>query len=136
MKPLDAKPTSLEAELIRDLWWGNLIAFGVVTAAAAIFTSWHQALSVVVGGLIALVNFRLLARSISRALRPPLPRGLLSKTLIKYYARFGATCLVIFLLIRQEVVNPLGLLVGLSVVMISIFVWGARQVHKLSKEAF
>lgn len=61
---------------------------------------------------------------------------MLSRYLTKYYLRFLATAVVLFFLVRQGLVEPLGLLVGLSVVVVTIFAWGARQAFKLRKEAF
>jgi uncharacterized membrane protein YdbT with pleckstrin-like domain len=63
-------------------------------------------------------------------------KGVLSRYLTKYYLRFLATAVVLFFLVRQGLVEPLGLLVGLSVVVVTIFAWGARQAFKLRKEAF
>uniref|UniRef100_A0A7C4PGT3 Uncharacterized protein n=1 Tax=Anaerolinea thermolimosa TaxID=229919 RepID=A0A7C4PGT3_9CHLR len=47
----------------------------------------------------------------------------------------GVFALVLFFLMRLGWVEPLGLLVGLSVVMLSILAWGVGQARKLSKEA-
>ena len=133
------KPLTMEtpeAALIKGLWWANLVTFGVLSAGAFIVADWRSGLGVVVGGLIALLNYRLLQRTICRALIPREKKGVLSKVLAKYYLRFLATAVVLFFLVRQGLVEPLGLLVGLSVVVVTIFAWGARQAFKLRKEAF
>lgn len=133
------KPLTMEtpeAALIKGLWWANLVTFGVLCAGAFILTDWHSGLSVAVGGAIALVNYRMLQRTICRALLPREKGSVLSKVLAKYYLRFIATAVVLFFLVRQGVVEPLGLLVGLSVVVVTIIAWGARQALKLRKEAF
>lgn len=124
-----------EADLMRGLWWANLVTFGVLSAGAFALADWHSALSVVVGGAIALVNYRLLQRTVCRALLPKEKEGVMRKVLAKYYLRFLATAVVLFFLVRQGVVEPLGLLVGLSVVVITIFAWGIRQALRLRKEA-
>ncbi|KMY69244.1 hypothetical protein AAU61_02005 [Desulfocarbo indianensis] len=104
---------------------------------ALILAPWQSAVSVAVGGAIALINFRLLERSITRSLMPQMvkKRPVLGKALLKYYIRFLATAALIIILVRQEVVEPLGLLVGLSVVVVTIFIWGALHARKLYKEA-
>lgn len=133
------KPLTMEtpeAALIKGLWWANLVTFGVLSAGAFILTDWRSGLSVVVGGVIALANYRLLQRTICRALLPRDKGSVLSKVLAKYYLRFIATAVVLFFLVRQGLVEPLGLLVGLSVVVVTIIAWGARQALKLRKEAF
>lgn len=137
---MSTKPLTMdyaEADLVRNLWLGNLITFVVLSLGAFIFAPTQSALSVVVGGAIALLNFRLLERSIRRSLMPQMmrTRPVLGKALLKYYIRFAATAVVIILLVRQGLVEPLGLLAGLSVVVVTIFIWGALHARKLYKEA-
>jgi hypothetical protein len=137
---LSTKPLELnyaEVDLVRNLWLGNLITFAVLSLGAFILAPLQSAISVAIGGAIALLNFRLLERSIFRSLMPQMveKRPVLGKALLKYYIRFAATAVVIILLVRQGVVEPLGLLVGLSVVVVTIFIWGALHARKLYKEA-
>jgi hypothetical protein len=51
--------------------------------------------------------------------------------LAKYYLRFTVSGFVIFLLIAGGVVNPLGLVIGLSVVVVSIILATIREVKKI-----
>ena len=51
--------------------------------------------------------------------------------LAKYYLRFLVSGFVIFLLIAGGVVNPLGLVIGLSVVVMSIILATIREVKKI-----
>jgi len=137
---LSSKPLKIdyaEADLVRNLWLGNLGTFAVLSAGAFLFAPLQSAISVAVGGAIALLNFRLLERSIRRSLMPQMvqKRPVLGKALLKYYIRFAVTAVAIILLVRQGLVEPLGLLVGLSVVVVTIFIWGALHAHKLYKEA-
>jgi hypothetical protein len=125
-----------EAALMKGLWWANLVTFAVLSAGAFVWAGWHSALSVVVGGAIALVNYRLLQRTVCRAFLPREKDGVLRKVLAKYYLRFLATAVLLFFLVRQGAVEPLGLLVGLSVVVVTIIAWGLRQALRLRKEAF
>ena len=122
-----------QGRLVRGLWWGNLITFAVLSAGALVLFTPYVALSLMVGGVIALINFRLLQASVNRALLLG-KRAAVGTTLLKYYLRFAATALVIFILVRQGLVEPLGLLVGLSVVVITIFVWTLGQALKLAKQ--
>lgn len=133
MKPL--KLEYAESGMLRTLWRGNLVVFGVLLVAALFLAPMKSAISLLVGGLIALINFRLLEITVRRAMLPSERHGVLRKVLVKYYLRFAATALVLLILIRQGLVEPLGLLVGLSVVMLSILGWGVAQARKLSKEA-
>ena len=136
---MNTKPLTMhtpEAAVVRQLWLGNLVGFLVLSTGAFVVAPLVSAVSVVVGGAIALANFRLLQASIVRALTPPLAgkRTVLGRSLIKYYLRFIATAALIIILVRQGVVEPLGLLVGLSVVVLSIMAWGVTQARKLYKE--
>ncbi|MFZ5585254.1 MAG: ATP synthase subunit I [Thermodesulfobacteriota bacterium] len=133
MKPL--KLEYAESGMLRTLWRGNLAVFAVLLVAALFLAPMKSVVSLVVGGLIALINFRLLELTVRRAMLPGGRDGVLRRVLVKYYLRFFATALVLLVLMRQGLVEPLGLLVGLSVVMLSILGWGVAQARKLSKEA-
>ena len=76
-------------------------------------------LGIVAGGLIVSVNFHLLYRTLKKSLTPP---HLASPNivLVKYYIRFIISGLIILFLIAGDYVNPLGMFVGLSVVVASI----------------
>ena len=67
------------------------------------------------------VNFHLLARTLKNALTPP-HLSSHNVVLIKYYIRFIVSGFIIFVLISKHIVNPLGLFIGLSVVVASIVV--------------
>lgn len=124
-----------QAALLRNLWLGNLAVFALLVGGAFILAPWFSAMSVAVGGLVALANFRLLQRTIIRALLPATPRGVMGVVLFKYYLRFAATAALLWVLVRQGWVEPLGLLVGLSVVVLSIITCVALQAHRMIKEA-
>jgi hypothetical protein len=56
--------------------------------------------------------------------------------LAKYYLRFLISGVIIFLLIAGKVVNPVGLILGLSVVVASIMLATACEIkHLIFKEA-
>ena len=76
-------------------------------------------LGIIAGGLIVSVNFHLLHRTLKKSLKPP-HLASPNVVLLKYYIRFIISGLIIFLLIAGDYVNPLGLFIGLSVVVASI----------------
>jgi ATP synthase I chain len=100
------------------------------TAAGAVLAPLDFALGIFSGGLIVTVNFHLLARTLQRALKPP-HLASHNAVLAKYYLRFLVSGFVIFLLIAGGVVNPLGLVIGLSVVVMSIILATIREVKKI-----
>lgn len=90
----------------------------------------HFAWGIICGGLIVTVNFHLLYRTLKKALKPPnvsSPNVILAK----YYIRFIVSGLIIFVLISQGYVNPLGLLAGLSIVVASIMLATLMELKKL-----
>lgn len=82
------------------------------------------------GGLLVTVNFHLLARTLRTALTPP---HLSSHNVViaKYFLRFIASGFIIFILIAGHFVHPLGLIIGLSVVVFSILLATLREFTKL-----
>ena len=87
------------------------------------------------GGLIVTVNFHLLSRTLKTALTPP-HLSSLSSVLAKYYLRFIVSGFIIFVLISGHYVDPLGLFIGLSVVVVSITMATTCELkHHIFKEA-
>jgi hypothetical protein len=85
---------------------------------------------VLFGGLLVTVNFHLLAGTLRKALTPP---HLASHNLViaKYFLRFIGSGFIIFVLIAGKFVNPVGLVIGLSVVVISIMLATLCEITKL-----
>ena len=72
----------------------------------------------------------MVAKTLKKALTPPRlasPNAVLAK----YYIRFIASGFIIFVLIAGHFVNPVGLVLGLSVVVASITLATLREVKKL-----
>ena len=98
------------------------------------------ALGIILGGLIVAVNFHLLRRTLKNTLHPDSVlekgRSVVGSVLFKYYIRFAVSGVLIFLLISNHIVHPVGLLAGLSVVVASIFLATALELKRiLFKEA-
>jgi hypothetical protein len=108
----------------------NWVLLAGATAAGAVFAPLDFALGILCGGVIVTVNFHLLARTLQRALTPP-HLASHNAVLAKYYLRFIVSGFVIFLLIAGGVVNPLGLVIGLSIVVMSIILATIREVKKI-----
>jgi len=87
------------------------------------------------GGLIVTINFHLLSRTLKTALTPP-HLASLSSVLAKYYLRFIVSGSIIFVLISGHYVDPFGLFIGLSVVVVSITIATTCELkHHIFKEA-
>ena len=98
--------------------WILLMAVGICGIFA---TPAEFARGIIYGGLIVTINFHLLSRTLKKAFAP---RRLSSHNAIlaKYYVRFIVSGFIIFVLISQHIVNPLGLFIGLSIVVASIMI--------------
>ena len=114
----------------------NWVLFFTCSMVGFAVTNTEFALGIVFGGLLVTGNFHLLHRTLKKSLRPPYPASV-GSILAKYYLRFILSGVIIFLLISHKIVNPIGLFIGLSVVVASIMLATACEVHKLifSKEA-
>jgi hypothetical protein len=113
----------------------NWILFVIASGLGWLLTSADFARGIIFGGILVTGNFHLLARTLKKALTPPL-LGSHQAILAKYYIRFLLTAVVIFFLIRYHYVNPLGLFIGLSIVVASIMLATLLEVKKLiCKEA-
>ena len=99
--------------------------------------------SILIGGLVAIVSYHFLKKDLRDFLQGKM---LLSgkvqrakyKFYVKYYARLTALALVLYILVSRHIVHPLGLLIGLSVVVLSIGITLATVVRKFyftAKEA-
>jgi hypothetical protein len=120
----------VQERIIRFVTRANWVILAGATVAALIWAPLDFTLGILCGGLIVTVNFHLLAKTLRRALQPP---HLASHNVViaKYYLRFLASGFIIFLLIAGRVVNPLGLVAGLSVVVLSIILATIREVKKI-----
>lgn len=125
----------IEKRLLRFIVWTNWIVFCAVTISGFLLTPQRFAWGILAGGLIVTINFHLLYRSLRKALTPPH----LADTRVvlgKYYIRFLVSGLIIFVLIADHYVNPLGLIIGLSVVVTSIFIATFNEIRRvIFKEA-
>lgn len=107
--------------------WVLLFAAGLVGFAVAQPDFTYGILS---GGLIVTVNFYLLARTLRKALQPPhltSPAAVIAK----YYLRFTVSGVVIFILVYWKLVDPIGLVVGLSIVVASIVLATGAELKRL-----
>jgi len=87
--------------------------------------------------VLANISFRFLKKDLLLVMAGPLGAAKV-RFFIKYYIRLTALALVLYYLVRHQVVPVTGMLIGLSTVVLSIlFVVGsaARQIYLTAKEA-
>jgi hypothetical protein len=125
----------IQSRLYKFVNLTNWILFSFASLIGLFLMPSDFAMGIICGGMIVTINFHLLYRTLKKAFRPP---HLASSSVIlaKYYIRFIVSGLVIFVLISEHFVDPLGLFVGLSVVVASITLATVRELTKyIFKEA-
>lgn len=121
---------NIQQRLLTFVTRSNWVLLATASLLGLLTTSPPFARGLIFGGLIVTINFHLLARTLQKALRPPRPASP-NVVLVKYYIRFIISGVIIFFLIRQQVVNPIGLFIGLSVVVASITLATMVELKKL-----
>lgn len=108
----------------------NWILLGLASLAGLLAAPPDFARGIVFGGLIVTINFHILSRTLKKALTPP---HLASHNVVlaKYYIRFLVSGIIIFILIAGRYVDPVGLFLGLSIVVASIFLATVCEIKKL-----
>jgi hypothetical protein len=125
----------IQQRLYKFVNFANWILFSIAVLIGLFFMPPDFTAGIICGGLIVTINFHLLYRTLKKAFSPP---HLASTRVIlgKYYIRFIISGLIIFVLISEHFVDPLGLFVGLSVVVASIMIATIRELTKyIFKEA-
>jgi hypothetical protein len=108
----------------------NGVVFALLLLGSLIWMSPLFSLGVAMGGLIVLINFHLLYLILKKAF---IPHRLSSPkaVIIKYYLRLLGIGLILYILISKRFVDPLGLIVGLSVVVINLTLMGCNEMRKI-----
>jgi hypothetical protein len=125
----------IQQRLVKFVTRANWVLFFVASIIGLVLLPPDFARGIIFGGLIVTVNFHLLYRTLKKSFRPS---RLASHTVVlaKYYVRFCISGFIIFILISGHYVNPLGLIIGLSVVVASFFLATMCELTKqIYKEA-
>ena len=119
-----------EKQIFRFITRTNWVLFTLASILGVFILPPDWAWGVFCGGLLVTVNFHLLSRTLKKALTP---KHLSSHNVIlaKYYIRFLISGVILFILIKSHFVHPIGLVIGLSVVVMSIMAATVREIKKL-----
>jgi hypothetical protein len=120
--------------ILSMLNWLVLLGFSSVSYFS-MGPSWTT--GVLLGGLIAIANFAVLQRTVRRAFSPEgIHQGARFSIVGKYYLRLLALGVILYVLITRGWIDPLGLAVGLSTVVLSIIGLGIGLALRIrTKEA-
>ena len=126
----NTETSTIQKNLLTFVTQANWLVFAVVSVGGLILATPDILWGIVFGGLIVTINFHLLSRTLKKSLTPS---NLTSHNVIlaKYYVRFILSGFIIFILISGHYVHPLGLFIGLSVVVASIMLATLRELKNL-----
>ncbi|MFC1823111.1 ATP synthase subunit I [Thermodesulfobacteriota bacterium] len=123
--------------LYRDLKTRNWIILLVLSSVSYFTMKSSLTLGIILGGFIIIVNFKVFQHTLRRAFSPNIgmKKGKFS-IIAKYYFRLLALGLILYILITKAWIDPVGLAVGLSTVVISIVSLGVSLALKsITREA-
>jgi small-conductance mechanosensitive channel len=122
--------------LYRDLNRLNWLILLLLASASCFVMSPAFTAGIIIGGLMVIVNFHALQHTIRQGFLPndtQKPRKV--SVIAKYYIRLAAMGGVIYLSLSQKWIDPVGLTVGLSIVVMGIVSLGIQMIRKtFSKE--
>lgn len=99
----------------------NWIILAVLFGISLIFAPLKFAFGVLIGGFISIVNFHWMGSGLRKVFKNP-GGNVKGPVMVKYYIRLAVTAVALYFLIAYDTVNVIGLLIGLSVVIINITV--------------
>ena len=117
--------------IYRDLRRRNWIILLILSSISYFLMGHQQTTGVILGGFIIIANFKVFQHTIRRAFSPQCVMNTKEiSIIIKYYFRLLALGMIIYILIDSGWVDPVGLAVGLSTVVISIVSFGINRAWK------
>jgi len=120
----------------RNLKYLNWVILLLLTSASCFVMSPAFTAGIIVGGLMVIVNFHTFQHTIRQGFFPDNTRKAGKVSVIaKYYLRLAAMGILIYLSLSQKWIDPVGLTVGLSIVVIGIVSLGILMIRTtFSKE--
>jgi uncharacterized membrane-anchored protein len=115
MNPIGKDPLQSRIEIT------NWFILALCIAVSWFFMSRAFVLGITLGGLISIINFHWLYRDLKKVFQK-LADGSKSAVMFKYYIRFIITAIALFLIVTRTEASIIGLLVGLSLVVINIII--------------
>ncbi len=107
-------------QLLGQLARRNWLVLALLLLISVFWRSPQLSAGVLAGGLLAIGGFLWLQRSLHRAIADPAQYGARSFQ-VSYLLRLAALALLLLIMVALVKVHPIGLALGLSVVVINIF---------------
>ena len=97
----------------------NWILLAVLVTGSLFLRSTRFSLGILLGGLISIVNFHWLYRNLLSVFQKHLNRAR-AALMLRYYLRLAVTAIALYWIISRNLVDVIGLVIGLSVVVLNI----------------
>ena len=114
-----------------------LILAGLV-ALSTLLWNVRFSVGVAAGGITANLSFLLLHQTLRRMFVHNMAQGkkkpAVLGVIIRYYIRFIFTGLIVLVLLKYKLADPIGLLIGLSVIVINLTATGLYLAHRMRVE--
>ena len=123
MNPTGKDPLQRKIEL------RNLAILGLMLLVSLLAMPWPFTLGILLGGVISIVNLHWLGRDLS-VIFSNLSGRAKSAMMIRYYIRIAVTAVILYFVITGLPVDVIGLLLGLSLVVINIAVTAVLESQK------
>ncbi len=107
--------------LQKKIEFANWIMLAILFIPALVFAPFKFSLGILLGGFISILNFYWMERGL-RGIFTNTAGNVKGPVIGKYYIRLVLTAIVLYFLIANGTVNVIGLLIGLSVVVINIII--------------
>lgn len=113
MKRIEKDPLQKRLEIT------NWILFAVLLAGSLLLGSARFSLGIILGGLISVVNFHWLYHNLLSVFANEMNR-VRSAIMRRYYIRLAVTAVSLYWIISGNIVDVIGLVIGLSIVVLNI----------------
>lgn len=116
---------------IRRIERRSWILWGILVVVSSILARWDFVLGVGLGGVLSVLGFRVLKGVVSRVLALPSHRAR-GRMVAYHYGWMALVFAILALALSSKLVDPLGLLLGLSVVMMNLLlstILDLRRIH-------
>ena len=97
----------------------NWILLAVLVTGSLFLRSTRFSLGILLGGLISIVNFHWLYRNLLSVFQKHLNRAR-AALMLRYYLRLAVTAIALYWIISRNLVDVIGLVIGLSIVVLNI----------------
>lgn len=109
---------------MKDLRRFSILMYFLALALSILFQNFNITFSVALGGAISIANLSILGLILSRLLHPKLASGLAGALSTALFAlRFLIIAFIFFIFAKAGMIDFIALIAGLSVTVLSIFIW-------------